>query len=140
MSRKPIKRLRGWGGGKKELDSGIRNLVLDLARHGYKTYSSCEGGRGHDYCNAWIGFYEDLSKEDIDEIKDIVEFHTSIPFIVDNHGILFKGPLKELPLELDYEDLTPEEEYRWLSGIEDTRRNADESLEDWEKRIGRRKE
>ena len=49
MSKKFVKRLDGWGTGKKYLDEGVRPLVLLLNSKGFRTWASCEGGKGHDY-------------------------------------------------------------------------------------------
>lgn len=39
----------------KDLDDGIRNTVLLLWRAGFKTFTSCEGGRGHSFRYGTIG-------------------------------------------------------------------------------------
>ncbi len=37
------------------LDDGIREIVLLLRKAGYKTFTSCEGGRGHSFREPTIG-------------------------------------------------------------------------------------
>ena len=108
MSKKFVKRLDGWGTGKKYLDEGVRPLVLLLNSKGFRTWASCEGGKGHDYPAGWITFYEDIqpfSKEEVRELKDIVESYTSIPFKILYRGgltsINFSKPLVSYP-DSDY--------------------------------------
>ena len=38
-----------------ELDDGIRDTVVLLWEAGFKTFTSCEGGRGHSFRNETIG-------------------------------------------------------------------------------------
>lgn len=38
-----------------DLDPGIRDAVLLLWKGGYKTFTSCEGGRGHSFRHETIG-------------------------------------------------------------------------------------
>ncbi len=50
-----------WGSGKKmahhkiDLDPGIRDAVILLWKGGFKTFTSCEGGKGHHFCHETIG-------------------------------------------------------------------------------------
>ena len=37
------------------LDDGIREIVLLLRQAGYKTFTSCEGGRGHPFREPTVG-------------------------------------------------------------------------------------
>jgi hypothetical protein len=37
------------------LDDGIREIVLLLRKAGYKTFTSCEGGRGHPFREPTVG-------------------------------------------------------------------------------------
>ncbi len=37
------------------LDEGIREIVLLLRKAGYKTFTSCEGGRGHPFREPTVG-------------------------------------------------------------------------------------
>jgi hypothetical protein len=39
----------------KDLDDGIRDTVLLLWKAGFKTFTSCEGGRGHSFRHETIG-------------------------------------------------------------------------------------
>ena len=38
------------------LDPGIRDIVVVLNKAGFRTFTSCEGGRGHAFRHATIGF------------------------------------------------------------------------------------
>ncbi len=42
-----------------ELDDGIRDTVVLLWEAGFKTFTSCEGGRGHSFRNETIGLHLD---------------------------------------------------------------------------------
>ena len=101
MGRQPIKKLRGWGLGKENLDPGIRSLVEDLNIHGYRTWASCEGGTGHGYSKAWISFGDigSITSDEIGELKSIVRKHTSVPFKVTTYrgtlSIVFSKPLSK---------------------------------------------
>ena len=50
-----------WGSGKKmarskiDLDPGIRDAVILLWKGGFKTFTSCEGGKGHSFRHGTIG-------------------------------------------------------------------------------------
>lgn len=39
------------------LDEGIRPAVEILSKHGFITYESCQGGKGHTYPEATVRFY-----------------------------------------------------------------------------------
>ena len=39
----------------RQLDDGIRDTVILLWEAGFKTFTSCEGGKGHSFCFATIG-------------------------------------------------------------------------------------
>jgi len=39
----------------KTLDDGIREIVLLLRKAGFKTFTSCEGGRGHPFQEPTVG-------------------------------------------------------------------------------------
>ena len=39
----------------RDLDAGIRDTVVLLNREGFKTFTSCEGGRGHAFQHETIG-------------------------------------------------------------------------------------
>jgi hypothetical protein len=39
----------------RTLDPGIREIVLLLRKAGYKTFTSCEGGRGHAFREPTVG-------------------------------------------------------------------------------------
>lgn len=120
MKREPVKRLSGWGSGIKGLDEGLRDLVVDLNHHGYRTWGSCEGGHGHDYKNCFISFQASnpVDPEDIEELRGIIRSHTDTPFIIvtrpgrkgtrELESIDFKGPLKE-------KNWTEQDMERWRS-------------------------
>ena len=38
-----------------DLDPGIRDVVLLLRKAGFKTFTSCEGGRGHSFRHGTVG-------------------------------------------------------------------------------------
>lgn len=42
-----------------DLDSGIRPAVELLQKHGFKTFESCQGGKGHSYFEPTIRFHGD---------------------------------------------------------------------------------
>ena len=42
-----------------DLDPGIRDAVLLLQKAGFKTFTSCEGGRGHSFRHETIGLVLD---------------------------------------------------------------------------------
>ena len=127
--RKPIRKLGGWGGGRSLLDPGVRDIVLDLAAHGFRTFSSCEGGVGHQYPRGVITFEDigELSKGDIEGMRDLVKSHTDVPFRIlrqkdSSYYISFLGPLREVYPEGYIDEswnVSPEEfEREWTAGEE----------------------
>jgi len=107
MSRKVIKSI-GWMGTKvkmdaEDVDPEIRDLVLDLNRHGFRTYSSCAGDTYLTGEVSLASLRPSPSREEYKEIKDIVRLHTDIPFhLVRQKGkagtmIVFRRPLGGIP-------------------------------------------
>jgi len=122
MSRPSVRRLSGWGGGKAYLDPEIRDLVLDLNYHGFRTQQSCAGGKGHQYSKAWINMdgLGPITKDEAEEIKSIVRSHTDVPFRLVGVGgrfsrVIFYGPLKADRWTIEEEeDEGDEDPMTWL--------------------------
>lgn len=54
------------------LDDGIREIVLLLRKAGYRTFTSCEGGRGHPFRDPTVGL---KFKGDYFQVRDrLVQF------------------------------------------------------------------
>ena len=89
-----------------ELDDGIRDTVLLLRGAGFKTFTSCQGGRGHSFREEVIGL--ELEGRYADYEKRLVRF------------LLAQG-MKEFSLSLttDYTSDCPEgKRFVYLSGLD----------------------
>lgn len=152
MTRKAVKKLQGFVGLIEDIDLEIRDLILDLNQHGFKTYSSCAGDTYLTGEISLVSLKPPPSRKEYEEIKDIVRFHTDVPFhLVKQKGrtntmIVFKRPLGDIP-EWAPEDspympdtallhLSTEEAGRPLKGRTPTDEEVKEILKDesfWEK-------
>ncbi len=80
------------------IDGAILPLIKDLNYHGYMTQSCCQGGRGHETPMGWINFSDHLSKDELEDIKQIVRSYTDTPFVLrsprgEGSTLTFLGPL-----------------------------------------------
>lgn len=84
------------------VEPSIRELVEELNRRGFRTFSSCEGharttGR---LVPAYITFKPGVitSREDVDEVSEIVKEFTDTPFRVSVGRVSFYTPVSKRPI------------------------------------------
>ena len=111
----------------RNLDNGIRDAVLLLHQGGFRTFTSCEGGRGHSFQEATIGLViEGLSST----------FRKKLVRFLRSHG------MEHFTINLitDYHREYPEgKQYVYLNGLDllspEKRRRVIESIRRRERRL-----
>ena len=112
--RKPVRRLTGGLLGSRSegypgIDEGVKDLVLDLNSRGYRTSYSCEGDTFLT-AEVWMKLLAPVTEEELEDVRDIIRQHTSIPFILNKSrwgkryisvGIIFREPLGGQSIDLE---------------------------------------
>lgn len=112
------------------LDDGIREIVLLLRKAGYKTFTSCEGGRGHPFREPTVG----LKLE-----GDYFQFRVRLAQFLHSHGRWFF----EITLVSSYHQKYPQgKHYVYLVGFDiaspEKRKKIDRSIKQRERRLAHR--
>lgn len=58
----------------EEIDEGIRDLVVDMNKEGFLTFTSCQGGEGHAFLSPFIGLFPRKDKTMDEERRAIIVF------------------------------------------------------------------
>ena len=67
----------------KSLDDGIRDTVMLLRDAGFKTFTSCQGGRGHSFQHETIGLELEGRYEDFEQrVVNVLRAHGMMNFSV----------------------------------------------------------
>ena len=112
-----------------DLDPGIRDAVLLLQKAGFKTFTSCEGGKGHPFRHETIGLELD---------GDYRSFHKRLLKFLRSQGM----QCFQINLFNDYHPNYPEgKSYIYLEGLDllsaDKRRKVIESVKRRERKLRR---
>ncbi len=110
-----------------DLDNGIREMVLLLRKAGYKTFTSCEGGRGHPFREPTVG----LKVE-----GDYFRFRDQLVRFLHSQNCWFF----EVTLVSSYHQRRPEgKHYVYLQGFDiaspEKRKKIDQSIRRRERRL-----
>jgi hypothetical protein len=112
-----------------ELDDGIRDTVVMLWKAGFKTFTSCEGGKGHSFRYATIGLQLQ---------EDYSDFHRRLVGFLKAQGM----QTFSLSLMTDYHPRCPQgKQCVYLEGLdllsEAKRKNVIDSLNRRERKLKR---
>lgn len=114
------------------LDDGIREIVVLLRKARYKTFTSCEGGRGHPFREPTVGLKLD---------GDYFQFRDRLVQFLHAHGRRFF----EITLVSSYHQNYPQgKHYVYLVGYDiasaEKRKKLDRSIKERERRLTQRLE
>ncbi|MGA2063234.1 MAG: hypothetical protein ABSG67_22415 [Thermoguttaceae bacterium] len=112
-----------------DLDPGIRDVVLLLRKAGFKTFTSCEGGKGHPFRHETIGLVLDSHYH---------SFHKRLVKFLRSQGMQFF----QINLVTDYHPDHPDgKSYVYLEGLdllaEEKRNRVVEEVKRKERRLRR---
>ena len=109
----------------RELDAGIRDAVVLLQEGGFRTFTSCEGGRGHSFQHVTIGLELEGS---------YTTFHKKLVRFLRSHG------MENFTISL-VTDYPKGKRYVYLSGLdilsEKKRKQVIESIKRRERKLRR---
>ena len=113
----------------RRLDPGIRDAVLLLQKAGFKTFTSCEGGRGHSFRHETIGLELD---------RDYRSFHKRLVKFLRSQGMR----CFQVNLVTDYHPDYPEgKRYVYLEGFDllsaDKRKRVEEAVKRKDRKLRR---